>query len=39
MVSCNGVNVLGRGISTDIIEASIKAYIDAMNRIVENQDL
>jgi len=38
VVSSNGVNVLGRGISTDIIEASIKAYIDAMNRIVENQD-
>jgi len=38
VVSSNGVNVLGRGISTDIIEASIKAYIDAMNRIIENQD-
>ncbi|MHB1442514.1 MAG: alpha-isopropylmalate synthase regulatory domain-containing protein, partial [Candidatus Humimicrobiaceae bacterium] len=38
VISCNGVNVLGRGISTDIIEASIKAYINAMNKIVEEQD-
>jgi len=38
VVSNNGMEVLGRGISTDIIEASIKAYIDAMNRIVEKQE-
>ena len=38
VINCNGVNVLGRGISTDIIEASIKAYINAMNKIVENKD-
>jgi len=30
---------MGSGISTDIIEASIKAYVDAMNRIVESQEL
>ncbi|MFZ9011855.1 MAG: alpha-isopropylmalate synthase regulatory domain-containing protein [Anaerohalosphaeraceae bacterium] len=25
---------MGRGVSTDIIEASAKAYIDAINRMV-----
>ena len=39
VVNCNGVNVLGRGISTDIIEASIKAYINAMNKIIEDKEL
>jgi 2-isopropylmalate synthase len=39
VVSNNGIEVLGRGISTDIIEASIKAYINAMNRIVEKQEV
>ncbi|MCX5634655.1 MAG: 2-isopropylmalate synthase [Planctomycetota bacterium] len=29
----NGVRVTGRGVSTDIIEASAKAYVDAMNRM------
>lgn len=38
VVSNNGIQVLGRGISTDVIEASIKAYINAMNRIVESQE-
>jgi len=38
VVSTNGVEVMGSGISTDIVEASIKAYIDAMNRIVENKE-
>jgi 2-isopropylmalate synthase len=37
VVSSNGIEAMGRGISTDVIEASIKAYIDAMNRIVERQ--
>ncbi len=32
----NGIEVMGKGISTDIIEASIKAYLDAMNRIIED---
>ncbi len=36
VVSVNGTEVMGSGISTDIVEASVKAYIDAMNRIVEN---
>ncbi|MGM0365084.1 MAG: 2-isopropylmalate synthase [Actinomycetota bacterium] len=35
VVSSNGTEVMGSGISTDIIEASIKAYVDAMNRIME----
>ncbi len=38
VVSTNGTEVMGSGISTDIVEASIKAYIDAMNRIVESTD-
>ena len=31
---------IGRGVSTDIIEASAKAYVDAINRLVtiESQD-
>ncbi len=32
-VSKNGVNSKGRGISTDVIEASSKAYVDALNRL------
>ena len=38
VVSANGTEVMGSGISTDIVEASIKAYIDAMNRIVESSE-
>lgn len=38
VVSSNSIEVMGSGISTDIVEASIKAYIDAMNRIVENEE-
>jgi 2-isopropylmalate synthase len=30
----NGRTYIGRGISTDIIEASAKAYVDAINRMV-----
>jgi 2-isopropylmalate synthase len=30
----NGRTHIGRGISTDIIEASAKAYVDAINRMV-----
>ncbi len=29
----NGWKVLGRGASTDVIEASAKAYIDGLNRL------
>ena len=38
IVSTNGTEVMGSGISTDIVESSIKAYIDAMNRIVESSE-
>ena len=38
IVSANGTEVMGSGISTDIVESSIKAYIDAMNRIVESSE-
>jgi 2-isopropylmalate synthase len=34
IVSSQEVEVMGSGISTDIIEASIKSYIDALNRIM-----
>ncbi len=33
-VKFNGITVLGRGSSTDIIEASVKAYINAVNKYV-----
>jgi len=36
IISADGRDVMGSGISTDIIEASIKAYIDAMNRVMQN---
>ncbi len=38
VVSADGTEVMGSSISTDIVEASIKAYIDAMNRIIEKSD-
>lgn len=34
----NGIAVQGRGISTDILEASAKAYIDAVNRLIEERE-
>jgi 2-isopropylmalate synthase len=33
----NGRTFIGRGISTDIIEASAKAYVDAMNRMAASK--
>jgi len=33
-ISQNDRTFIGRGISTDIIEASAKAYVDAINRMV-----
>lgn len=33
----DGVSVQGRGISTDILEASARAYIDAINRMIEKR--
>ncbi|MHC4486741.1 MAG: alpha-isopropylmalate synthase regulatory domain-containing protein, partial [Planctomycetota bacterium] len=29
---------IGRGVSTDIIEASAKAYVDAINKMVSAKD-
>jgi len=37
-ISENGRTYIGRGVSTDIIEASAKAYIDAINRMVSTKD-
>ncbi len=34
----DGRTYIGRGVSTDIIEASAKAYVDAINRMVSTQD-
>jgi 2-isopropylmalate synthase len=34
IVKSNDIEAMGRGLSTDVIEASIKAYLDAINRIV-----
>jgi 2-isopropylmalate synthase len=31
------VSVQGRGVSTDILEASAKAYLDAVNRLIEKR--
>ena len=33
----NGHVVTGRGISTDILEASAKAYVEALNRVIERR--
>jgi 2-isopropylmalate synthase len=35
-VSANGTLHVGRGVSTDIIEASIKAYLNAINKMMMN---
>ena len=32
-ISVKGRNLLGKGASTDILEASVKAYLDALNKI------
>ena len=33
-IRCGDKNVIGRGLSTDIIEASIVAYINGLNRLL-----
>ena len=33
-LSDNGEKARGRGVSTDVIEASARAYVDALNRLV-----
>ncbi|AQQ08697.1 2-isopropylmalate synthase [Sedimentisphaera cyanobacteriorum] len=35
----DGKRIIGRGASTDIIEASAKAYVDAINRLVRRQKI
>jgi len=37
MLKQYGYSVLGRGVSTDILEASAKAYIDAVNRLFDKR--
>ena len=37
-ITDNGRMYIGRGVSTDIIEASAKAYVDAINRMVSMKD-
>ena len=37
-ITDNGRVYIGRGVSTDIIEASAKAYIDAINRMISMQN-
>ena len=34
IVKSGDTEVMGSGISTDVIEASIKSYLDALNRIM-----
>ena len=38
-VAIEGETVIGRGASTDIIEASAKAYINAINKFVAQKNL
>ena len=35
----NGHQVIGRAVTTDVIEASVMAYVNAMNKIVEERAL
>jgi 2-isopropylmalate synthase len=39
IIGDNNRRFSGRGVSTDIIEASAKAYIDAMNRMITSADM
>ena len=34
MINYEDKNIIGRGVSTDIIEASVKAYLDAINKLI-----
>ncbi|MBC8080432.1 MAG: 2-isopropylmalate synthase, partial [Gorillibacterium sp.] len=33
----NGLSVKGRGVSTDILEASARAYVDSINRLIDKR--
>jgi 2-isopropylmalate synthase len=37
VVETNGQRVVGRGSSTDVIEASVRAYLNAVNRVVASR--
>jgi 2-isopropylmalate synthase len=36
-LAANDVKVSGRGVSTDVVEASARAYLNAVNRLVAVQ--
>jgi 2-isopropylmalate synthase len=36
-LEANGRTVVGRGTSTDVIEASVRAYINAINKVVHKR--
>ncbi|SEM98528.1 2-isopropylmalate synthase [Lihuaxuella thermophila] len=35
----NGLTVRGRGVSTDVLEASARAYVDAVNRLIRRKEV
>ncbi|NPV89993.1 MAG: 2-isopropylmalate synthase [Firmicutes bacterium] len=35
---CDGRNYIGRGVSTDVVEASVKAYIDVSNKVAYEKE-
>jgi 2-isopropylmalate synthase len=35
----NGHHVIGRAVTTDVVEASVLAYVNAMNKIIEERTL
>lgn len=37
-ISLDGISAAGRGASTDVIEASLKAYVNALNRVFQIQE-
>ena len=38
-IAKDDIAVLGRGISTDVIEASVKAYLNAINKIISEREI
>jgi 2-isopropylmalate synthase len=33
----NGTEVTGRAVTTDVVEASVRAYVNAMNKVIEER--
>ena len=33
----NGAQVIGRAVTTDVVEASVLAYVNAINKVVEER--